>query len=184
MNRRTFLRSGVAAGSLVALSGCTDRTLKEGKSQAGPFDGLYHDEEVNLPVQQKFGDVEEGVLLAEGAEIETLDDFEAYLEERGLTVKDVSEGVVEGETILSLEYVVDEEMEWGRALEVGVVAGAYAALIDAEFDGEELDVTLLDPEGEEFGEFTVRTDAAEHYIEGGTTAATYGKEAIKELKST
>lgn len=184
MNRRTFLRNGVTVGCLVALSGCTNQTLKEGKSQAEPFDELYDEEKVDLPVQQKLEDVEQGVLLAKDAEIGTLDDFKTYLEEGGLAVEDVSEDVVEGETILSVEYVVNEEMERGRALEVGIVAGAYAALIDAEFDSEELDATLLDPDGKESGEFTIRTEAAEHYNEGKTSAQTYGKEAMKELHST
>lgn len=184
MNRRTFLKSGVAVGTLVALSGCTNQTLKQGKSQAKPFGELYHHEEVRLPVEQKFEHVEEGVHRAEDAEVETPDDFEAYLKEQGFAVEDVSESVVDGETVLSLEYTAADRRERGRAFELGVVAGAYAALVDAGFDGEELDVTLLDPDGEKFGEFVVTTSAAEHYNEGETSAATYGKEAVKELEST
>lgn len=184
MNRRTVLRNGVAVGTLVALAGCTNRTLEEGKSQAEPFDELYHHEEIDLPVEQKFGHVEEGVRLAEDAAVETPEEFEAYLGERGLAVEGVSEFVRDGDTILSLEYTGDDERERGRALELGIVAGAYAAFVDAGYDGEELDVTLLAPDGEEFGEFAVTTSAAEHYNEGRTSAATYGKEAKKELRST
>lgn len=184
MNRRTFLGNGLAVGSLVALAGCTEQTLKAGKSQVESLDDLYRYEEVSLPVRQRFELVEEGVHRAEGAEIETPDDFEAYLDEQGFAVEDVSEDTKDGAPILSLEYVADDETERGRALEVGIVAGAYAAVLEAEFDGEELDATLLDPEGAEFGEFAVPTDAAERYNEGAISAATYGKEAMKELQST
>lgn len=184
MNRRRFLGNVLAVGSVAALAGCTEQTLKEGKSQAEPFDEVFRPEEVDLPVKQRSGEVERGVLLAEDAEVAALDDFEAYLDEQGLAVEGVSEEEVAGRTVLSMEYVAEELIEHGRALEVGVVAGAYASVVEGEFDGEELDAKLLAPDGEEFGEFKVKTDAAEHYNEGAISAATYAKEAKQELAST
>lgn len=184
MKRRTFLKNGVSVGSLVALGSCTEQTLKEGKSQPELLGELYHYEEVNLPVRQKLELVEEGVRRADGTDISTPEEFTAYLKNQGFIIEAVSEDVTGGETILSLEYTVDEEGDQGQALEVGIVAGAYAALVEAEYDGEELSASLFEPNGRAFGEFTVGTTAAEEYNEGTTTAATYGKEAMMELQST
>lgn len=182
MNRRRFLADALAVGGLAALGGCTEQTLAEAKSRAKPFEGLHY-EEVDLPVEQRYGQVEEGVLLAEDASVTTLDEFAGFLDKEGVAVEDVSEDEAAGETMLSLEYVVGES-DHSQAVEVGLVAGAYAAFVEAAFDGEELVATLLDSEGASFGEFTVKTEAAERYAEGEASAATYGKETLKELKST
>lgn len=183
MDRRNFLRNGVGVVGVAVLSGCTEQTLKESESQPELLDHLFHYEEVDLPVRQTFEIAATGVLRAEDAAIQTPGEFEEYVREQGLAVEGTSEAVRGDETVLSLEYVVGEARDRGRALEVGVVAGAFAALVEGEYGGDELDVTLLDPDGREFGEFAVRRSAAEAYNAGEMTAASYGSEAMKELQS-
>ena len=203
MNRRTLLyRSGLSAVALVALSGCTEETLEEAETKP-PFVDI-DEEELELPIEQQADVVEEGVLRADGAAIEEPADVESFLAEQGLPVEDVSETEkliterleVEREDVdrveesahgeglvLELEFVQPDRLETGFLYSVGLVAGGYAALIEAGFDGELLEATVLDSAGESFGSFHVLTAWAEEYNEGQISARVYGSKPWAASKS-
>ena len=195
MNRRTLLkRGGIGVAALGTFSGCTEETLEEAETNPTFMDNVS-EEEIDLPVDQRIEVVEDGILRAEDAEIEDTDGLEAYLEEEGLSVEDLSEEekVVEelpeieiedvdvitndehGELpVLSLEYVRPDAIETGALDDMGVVAGGYAALVDAGPDAELLEATVVDSNREPFGSFDVLTPWAEEYVEGTITAREYG----------
>lgn len=201
MNRRTLLkRAGVAA--LVALSGCTEETLEEAETKPPFLD--VSEEELELPVDQGADVVEAGILRGEDAEIEDVEDFEAYLEEQEIPVEELSEAekVVEEkldveredvdvieeeghgeETVLELEYVQPERIETGALHAIGIVAGGYAALVAAGYDAELLEATILDSDLESFGSFDVLTAWAEEYNDGVTSARAFGDKAWTSASS-
>lgn len=182
MHRRHFLRrAGIATASVTALAGCTDSKLKEAEAQPPLVEEYYHEEEVDLPVSQKFEKTAAGVSKADGAEIEDPDGFEAYLDEQGVGVEKVEETVEAGEPHLSLEYV--DSGEQGTLSTLGVVAGGYAVLVEAGHESEKLEATLLDPTHRAFGEFEIVRDWAEEYNEGAISAAKYGGLVAKTLES-
>ena len=203
MNRRTFLyRGGSSAVALVALSGCTEETL-EGAETNPPFVDI-DPEEIELPVEQQEDVVADAVLRADDATVEDPADFEAFLDEAGLRVEDVSEteklitekleveredvDLVEetahGEgTVLELEFVQPARLETGVLHSIGLVAGGYAALVESGFDGELLEATVLDSDGDSFGSFHVLTAWAEEYNEGRISARVYGSKPWAASKS-
>lgn len=183
MHRRHLLKRAVlATASVAVLGGCTDANLKQAEAQPPLVEDAFHEEEIDLPVSQKIETVATGVLAAADAEIRTVDDFEAYLGERGIRVESLDETVEEGEPHLSLAF--EESGERGALNLVGVVAGGYAALVEAGHESETLEATLLDPAGRTFGEFEVVRDWAERYNDGEVTAAKYGGLVLKTLEST
>lgn len=203
MNRRTLLhRGGIGVATLVALSGCTEETLSEAETKP-PFIDI-DDEELDLPVDQRADVVEAGVLEAEETDIENTDDFEAFLEDRGVSVEELAEtekiieekleveredvDVVEeaphGEgLVLELEFVRPERIETGILSDIGIVAGGYAALVGGGYDAEMLEATVIDTEHASFGSFHVLTAWAEEYNEGIITARSYGNKPWMSAKS-
>lgn len=182
MHRRHLLRrAGLATAGVAALAGCTDANLKQAEAQPPLLEDLLHEEELDLPVSQKFEKVAAGVEAAADADVESVDDFEAFLDERGISVESVDELLVEGESHLALEF--EESGEGGVLEPVGVVAGAYAALVEAGHDSEALEATLRDPAGRTFGEFEVVRDWAERYADGEVSAAKYGGLVLDTLES-
>lgn len=204
MNRRTLLkRGGAAITAAVAMSGCTEETLEEAETRP-PFLDHVDVEELQLPVNQQLDVVEESVLLAENAEIEDIDGFEAYLEEQEISVEHLSEtekiieekleierediGVIENEphgegTVLELEFVQSDRAETGSLYAIGVIAGGYASLIDAGYDAELLEATVLDESKQLFATFDVLTKWAEEYNEGIVTTRVYGNKPWMTVKS-
>lgn len=203
MNRRTFLhRGGVSTAALVVLSGCTEETLEEAETRPPFLD--FDVEEFDLPVNEQLDVVEEGVLRAEEAEIENTDNFEAYLEDQDISVEGLAEedkiieekleieredvDVVEEEPhgeglVLELEYVQPERTETGTLSAIGLIAGGYATLVEAGYDAEKLEATVLDSEHTSFGSFDVLTSWAEEYNEEITTARVYGSKPRTAVKS-
>lgn len=204
MNRRTLLkRGGVAVTAIVAMSGCTEETLEEAETRP-PFLDNVDVEELQLPVNQQLDVIEESVLLAENAEVEDIDGFEAYLEEQEISVEHLSETekiiekkleieredveVIENEphgeeTVLELEFVQSDRAETGSLYAIGVIAGGYASLIDAGYDAELLEATVLDESKQLFATFDVLTKWAEEYNEGIVTTRVYGNKPWMSVKS-
>lgn len=184
MNRRTFvLRAGAFAGGLAALSGCTDTTLEESESQPPPLEERFDAAAVDLPVSTESDIAAEGIERAAGADVESVEAFEAYLREQEVAVESVEPKKEEGEALLSVEYVHGDAVERGLLYDLGIVAGGYAALVDAGVDAEKLKATLLDPGGRKFGEYEIPTDYAERYNAGEITAEEYARLASKKLTS-
>lgn len=183
MHRRHLLRrAGIATAGVTALAGCTDSKLKEAEAQPPLVEEYYHEEAVDLPVSQKFEKTAAGVSKADGAEIEDADGFEAYLDEQEVDVEKLEETVVAGEPHLSLEYV--DSGEQGTLSTLGVVAGGYAALVEAGHEGEKLEAHLLDSDAREFGEYEIRRHWAEEYNEGVLTAREYANKIAVTVETT
>ncbi|WP_306058336.1 hypothetical protein [Natronococcus wangiae] len=204
MNRRTLLkRGGIGVAAVVAVSGCTEETLEEAETNP-PFLDDLNEEELELPVNQQMDVVEGGVLRAENARIENVGGFEAYLEEQGVSVEELSETektveekleieredveIIENEphgeeTVLELEYVQSDRTETGSLYAIGVIAGGYASLVGAEYDAELLEATILDESLRSFATFDVLASWAGEYNEGITTAREYGNKPRMSTKS-
>lgn len=182
MHRRQLLkRACLATAGVTALAGCTDANLKQAEAQPPLVKDLFHKEEFDLPVSQKFEKVAAGVLTAADADVESVDDFEVFLDKRGIGVESVDEVLIEGEPYLSLEF--KESADGGLLSPVGVVAGGYAALIEADHDSEALEATIHDRTGRTFGEFEVVRDWAERYNDRVVSAAKYGGLVLDTLES-
>lgn len=184
MDRRTYLAQCATFGSVAVLAGCTDSSLKEMKNPPPWADVRFDEAEIDLPISQKFDVVERGISRAEGETFEEPTAFKAYLRDEGLAIETLEEVEKHGKAVLELESVVSEVIEEGNAHTAGLVAGGYAALVRGGYDGNELRVSLLEPDGSPFGEFTVMTSWAEEYNEGTKSAAVYGSEVIHTLEST
>lgn len=184
MNRRDFLtRGAVAVGSIAALSGCTEETLEQAEKNPLPIDEAVAEEEIDLPVDQRLEAAGEGIDRAEDAEIESVDDLETYLVEQGVQVEALEEKEAAGLPIVSLEYVDEEVIERGMMHNLGIVAGGYAALVAADHDSEKLEASLLAPDGETFGEYTIESEWAEEYDDGEITAREYANDVVTKAAS-
>lgn len=184
MRRRELLgRAGVAVGTVASLSGCTSRSLQESEREPPLADGLG-EEEIDLPVSQRLGIAEAGIERAAETQIGDIDAFEAYLDEAGLDVEHLEEAVVDGERLLSLSYVVEETFDQGSLHHLGIVAGGYAALVEAGHHGEKLEAHLLDADVSEFGEYEIRRHWAAAYNDGERTAREYADEITVTLGTT
>ncbi|AEH38820.1 hypothetical protein [Halopiger xanaduensis] len=203
MNRRHLLtRCAGASAALVAVSGCTEETLAETETKP-PFIEI-DDEELDLPVDQQVEVVEAAVVRADDAEIETIDDLEAFLDDEGLPVERLEEvekpiaekleterediDEIDNEphgtgTVLALAFVHPDRTETGTLELVGLVAGGYAALVASGNDAELLEATVLDDAAELFGSFHVLAEWAEEYNEGTTSARSYGTKPWMTMKT-
>lgn len=120
-----------------------------------------------LPVEESGDVLEAGV--AAGLDTASSDpaSFERALSEAGVPVESVepADGTVE------VEYAVD----WtdGVLFSVGLVGGAYAALVRGGYPATELHATLLDADGSPFGEFTAEIDWTRR-LGGDLDTAEYG----------
>lgn len=184
MNRRTFaLRGGALVGSIVSLSGCTDSTLQEAKSQPPPVAERFDEGLLGGPVTTRYDVAAEGIERADGADAGTTKAFEEYLKAQDIAVESVEEKEEHGTPVLSVEYAPAGPSEEGLMRSLGVVAGGYAALVDAGLDAEKLKASLLDPDGRVYGEYEIPTDYAERYNAGEITAKEYGRLASKKITS-
>lgn len=194
MDRRTLLaRAGLSIGSVTAISGCTEELLEEAETNPPILD--VDEEELELPFHQRADAVETGIMAAEGATIEDLDGFESFLGEHALSVEAVDEvekvieekleieredvEVIEagphGEgLVLEVEFVQTERFDAGILDSIGLIAGAYAALVAAGSETELLEATVLDEAGNPFGSFHVLRAWAEEYNDGLISARVYG----------
>ncbi|MFC6905617.1 hypothetical protein [Halalkalicoccus tibetensis] len=211
MDRRDALKqAGLALGGLLALSGCTEEALEDAEAEP-PFieDSPLSPEEADLPVDRTHAIIVEGIEAAD-AEIEDVKSFERYLVDQGLLVEevletesiieapleevdeepeeevidegDVEEGPVEV-PIVELEYVIEEQVEEGTVQTIGIVAGAYAALLEASHDSELLEANILDPADVPFGSYEIEGTWAEEYTTGEISAAEYGDKVLTTVET-
>lgn len=182
MYRRDLLRAGVTLVGIPALSGCTEQRLEEAGRVPPPLEPIPK-EEVDLSVSQRLAIAEQGIERASGVDILTPDELAGYLRDQRVHVETV-EGMVEGGSpILSLSYVVDETYDEGLMHHLGLVAGAYAALVEATQEHEKLTAHLLDPAGDEFGEYEIRRRWARKYNDGTYSARKFAYEAAATATS-
>lgn len=212
MNRRDALRRGsLALGGAIALGGCTEQALEDAETEP-PFveDSQLTPEEADLPIDRTHAVIEEGIEAATDADIEDVESFEGFLEEQGITVEKLTEGegiievpleegdekteeeiVDEGDPeeglatapIIELEYVLEERAEEGAVHTLGLVAGGYAALLEAGHGSELLEATVLNPSHEPFGSYDIERTWAEEYNAGEISAAEYGDEVLTTMQT-
>lgn len=183
MKRRQLLTRSALTVGVVALSGCTERVLEEAKSQPPLFDDVYDEEKIDLPVSQKFETAEEATLRAEGKTFDDLEEFRAYVAERGVTVETLEEGVEKGERILEVAYADERDTDRGSMYSLGILSGGYAALVASDHPTDTLEASVQDSEGRKFGEFEIAAELAEQYLDGKITAAKYAGTVSDTTKS-
>lgn len=196
MNRREFLsRGGAGVVGVSLLGGCTDQNLSEAEREPAFVDEPVAEEEADLPVEQRLGVAAEAIREADGADVGDVDALESFLEERDLTVESLEEKtdefegeeadpeveVSEHDPVVALEYV--HEASAGLVRPLGLVAGGYARFVEAGTESRKLHTTRLTEEGEEFGEFEVRTHWAEEYNAGAYSAREYAAEVLESAET-
>lgn len=173
--RRRFLRAGsLTCGALLA--GCTADVGEELPPNRKRTTSEYAPE---LPVVERTSILAERIRQGADAEVETLDDMAAILEEYALDVEDVARE----RDVVTLEYVATERYREGTLHHVGLVAGAYASLVAAGVDAVAVDVTILDDAPATFGAAAVETRWAERFNDGTLSAKEYGELVADTIES-
>lgn len=169
LTRRRLLRRGcVGLTATTALAGCTEEigeelppTEKEPVSERVP----------DLPVTERTEVLEEGIAAFEDVEVADTDAFEEELDRYGVAIESVEEEL----EVLTVEYVEQDRRDAGVLHDVGPIAGAYASLLEAEYDAEAAEITILDPDSTTFGAAEIETPIAERYNRDELTAKEYGE---------
>lgn len=165
--RRRLLRAGGLAG-VALLSGCTGDVGDElPPNDKRPVSGYVPE----LPVTQRSSILAERIRVGADAGVESEADLEGAFEEHSLEI----ESVDTERDVLTVEYVTTERYVQGALHDVGVLAGAYASIVDAGVDTVAMDVTILDDAPESYGAAEVDTAWALGYNDGTLTAEEYGE---------
>lgn len=166
--RRLLRRGGVGLAATVALAGCTEEIGEElPPTEEEPVSERVPD----LPVTERTEILEAGISAFEGVEIADTDAFKEELDEYGVAIESVEEEL----EVLTVEYVEQDRRTAGVLHNVGPIAGAYASLLEAEYDAEALEITILDPDSTTFGAAEIETIIAEEYNRDELTAKEYGE---------
>lgn len=175
--RRTVLRRGAGALAVsVALAGCTEDVGEEfPPNDHRPVADLVPD----LPVRDRRDVLVDGIEDLAAADIDDLESFLSALEERGLEFESVSEVA----DVLHLEYVGPDLERTGTLAVAAAVAGAYAALVAADFEARALELVLLTSPESPFGVLEIATDWAVEFDEGALSAAAYGELVAGTIES-
>ena len=174
--RRLLRRGGVGLTAALGLAGCTEEigeefppTEKEPVSEHVP----------ELPVTERTEVLEEGISAFEGVEIADTDALEEELERYGVAIESVEKEL----EVLTLEYVEQDRREAGILDNVGPIAGAYASLLEAGYDAEALEITILDPDSTTFGAAEIETPIVERYNRDELTAKEYGELVAETIET-
>lgn len=166
--RRLLRRGGAGLAATAALAGCTEEIGEE----LPPTEKLPVSERVpDLPVTEQTEVLKEGIVAFEGVEVDGTDAFEEELDRYGVAI----EAVEEEFEVLTVEYVEQDHRDAGVLHNVGPIAGAYASLLEADFESEAAEITILDPESTTFGAAEIETPIAERYNRDELTAKEYGE---------
>lgn len=183
MDRRRCLKRVAVCCLPVAVAGCTEATLEEAEQPAGVLEELFDAAEIELPVEQRIDVLVDRIERLEGESLEDPAAFESSLTEAGLDVDSLEERDVAGETVLELAYVIENPAAEGNVHSLGIVAGAYAALVRGGYDGDSLESSLHDAEGREFGTYDVETVWAEAHDASERSVRSYAGEVLHTLES-
>ncbi len=175
--RRRVLARGVGALSVVAgLSGCTQEVGEQFPPNREWPTGEYVPD---VPVTKRSDVVTSGIRAFEGSDIGDEGEFEDAIDEYGIAV----ESVGREQRVLTVEYVATDLERGGGLHDVGPIAGAYAALIETDYEAEFLEMTILDDESTSVGAAEVETSWAIEYNRGAYTAKEYGELVAGTVKS-
>lgn len=167
LSRRRFLRFGGLIG-IASLSGCTRDVVEEfPKNSKWPLS----ETKPELPILERSDVLEEGVLSVSDVDVRTVERFAATLERNGLDVRTVEEV----RDVLSVEYVSSIRVGEGTYHDVGMIAGAYAGLVEHGYDVYALALTIHPAAASSYGSWTVDTRIARRYNAGELTASEYGE---------
>lgn len=162
--RRTILKRTIGTGALVATCGCADNANPD-PGEPRPLEEMLPD----LPVEERVDVVAGGIETGFGGDLTDSAAFEEALVDAGVAV----ESLLDDGPELSVEYRADPD-DGGVLRGVGVVAGAYASLLDGTDAPGRLRATLVDREPAPFGEFRVDGEWAIAFAAGERTAEEYG----------
>lgn len=173
--RRRFLQASAVA-ALTASAGCIEEMGKEfPKNKKWPISEYTP----ALPVEERTTVLEERISGLSSADIADPAGLASTLEEYEMTVKSVERK----RDVLTLEYVNTDRRDEGNVHDVALIAGGYAALVDAGYDAKALGATILDDAPASYGSATVETAWARKYNHGTLTAAEYGELVVGTIKS-
>lgn len=174
-SRRNLLRLGGVAVA-TALAGCTEDIGEEFPPNTHwPAAELVP----SLPVREQTEVLADGIEALSTAQIPDEATFETTVEEYGLSV----EAIERTREVLTVDYVNNDRYASGTLHDVGLIAGAYAALIAAGYDSVALGITILDPAPASFGSASIETEWTRQYNEGRLSAAEYGELVATTIES-
>ena len=176
-SRRTVLgRGGAALAAAVGLSGCTGDVGEElPPNEHWPTAELVPD----LPVHERSDVLADGIEALSTADIGSVDEFVAALEERGVEFEAVEEVADQ----LSVEYVETDPARHGTLEVTGLVAGAYTALVASGFEARALELVFFEPDGSALGVAEVDTEWAVGYNEGALSTGEFGELVAGTIES-
>lgn len=173
--RRRFLQVSAVA-TLAVSAGCIEEMGREfPKNKKWPISEYTP----ALPVQERTAVLEERIVGLSDTEITDPAGLATTLEEYELSV----ESVERKRDVLTLEYVNTDRRNEGNVHDIALIAGGYAALVDAGYDTAALGATILDDAPASYGSATVETAWARKYNHGTLTAAEYGELVVGTIKS-
>lgn len=174
--RTALLRAGAALAGTLALSGCTQDVGEElPANEHWPISEFVPE----LPVDERSAVLEAGIEALSDAEIDDVDGFVATLEDRGFEF----EAVEEVADLLHLEYVERNPVRNGTYEVAGLVAGAYAALVDAGFEARGAELVFSAANGNTIGVVEVATEWATAFNEGTLSTGEYGEHVAATIES-
>lgn len=183
MDRRRFLATAGATGALAATGGCIDAVVEDAEHVPPVVEDRFDPAEVDLPVHDRHDVAVDAIGRAAGAAPTDVDALEAVLAGEEIRVEAADLVEVDWVPTLELEYRVADAVERGLLDHLGLVAGAYAAVVAAGEGGERLEATLLDDAGETYGEYEVEADWAEAFDDGELSARAYADEVMVTAES-
>ncbi|WP_436343528.1 twin-arginine translocation signal domain-containing protein [Natronorubrum sp. FCH18a] len=173
--RRRFLQASAVAAT-VGLAGC----IEEMGTEFPPNEEWPVSERVpDLPVRERADVLEERIPELASAEIDDPEKLASTLEEYDLVV----ESIERERDVLTIEYVNTDRHDEGNLHDVALIAGGYAALVDAGYDAVALGATILDDAPASYGSATVETAWTTAYNSGELTAAEYGELVVGTIES-
>lgn len=175
LSRRGVLTRVVLASSAVVLGGCTTDALEDAERPPPPLEE-HGVTSVDLPVTQPLGVAAAAIERTRALEVESLDAFRSAITDHRISVRDLTVVADGSEALISLQYVPGSGPGEGVMTSLGTVAGAFAALVDADHESRVLEATVLDGADEPFGFYEVRRAWTEAYLAGSLTAREYAEE--------
>lgn len=170
-----MLRWGAVLG-LSALAGCTEEIGQEfPPNKEIPLSEMIPD----LPVKEQTEVLEAGITAFANTDIASEDEFVAALEAEDIAV----ESLDTAPDVLTLEYTTQRTQNEGVLYELGLIAGAYAALVAAGHGAPVLDIAIADKRSSTYGVAEIAAEDAKRYNAGGYSATEYGELVASSIKS-
>ncbi len=175
LSQRVMLRWGAVLG-LSALAGCTKEIGQEfPPNEKIPLSGQLPD----LPVEERTAVLEAGITALADADIATEEEFVTALEAEGIAV----ESLETIHDVLTLEYSTRQSPNEGVLHELGLIAGAYAALVETRYHTTVLEVTIANERSSTYGVAEIAAEDAERYNASEYSAMEYGELVASSIMS-